>query len=240
MRTNLVASAFVIGTLLVPLTSYAEDSDKDRSSPGAFVKDSIITTKIKAKLAEEKIASTINIKVDTENKGFVQLSGTAKSQADVDKAGVIARSVEGVVSVENNIRVADMKTGEMRKGDMHSGGMHTAARGDKPSGEERVETRIKELHAKLQITPAQEEQWSKVAQVMRDNEKQMDTLIKTRAERAQMNAIDDLKSYAEITDAHADGMKRFTPVFETLYDTMSEPQKKNADAVFRHGGRKIS
>lgn len=89
------------------------------------------------------------------------------------------------------------------------------------------------MYAKLKITPAQDEYWSKVSQVMRDNAKQMDTLTKTRTEKADMNAIDDLKSYREITDAHADGLKKFILVFETLYDKMSDVQRKNADAIFR-------
>ena len=38
-------------------------------------------------------------------------------------------------------------------------------------------------------------------------------------------------------DAHADGIKKFTPAFETLYVSMSDAQKKDADALFRHGGK---
>ena len=106
------------------------------------------------------------------------------------------------------------------------------------SGEGRIETRIKDMHAKLKITQAQEDQWAKVAQVMRDNEKAIEPLIKARAENAKtMTAVDDLKSYGEITDAHADGIKKFTPVFATLYESMSEAQKQEADALFRHGGK---
>ena len=108
----------------------------------------------------------------------------------------------------------------------------------KASAEDRVEARIKDMHAKLNITQAQEDQWTKVAQVMRDNEKTMEPLIKARQEHAKtMTAIDDLKSYAEITDAHADGIKKFTPVFSTLYASMSDAQKKEADGLFRHSGR---
>ena len=108
----------------------------------------------------------------------------------------------------------------------------------KASSEDRVETRIKDMHAKLKITQAQEDQWAKVAQVMRDNEKTIEPLIKARVENAKtMTAVDDLKSYAEITDAHADGIKKFTPVFATLYASMSDAQKKDADTLFHHHGR---
>jgi hypothetical protein len=96
------------------------------------------------------------------------------------------------------------------------------------------------MHDKLKITAVQEEQWGKVAQVMRDNEKQMDELIKTRAEKANMSAIDDLNSYGDITDAHADSIKKFTPIFKSLYDGMPDAQKKAADDIFRNGGRKAS
>jgi LTXXQ motif family protein len=109
----------------------------------------------------------------------------------------------------------------------------------KTSLEDRVEARIKDMHARLKITPAQEDQWAKVAQVMRDNEKAIEPLIKAREENAKtMTAVDDLKSYAEITDAHADGIKKFTPVFATLYASMSDAQKKDADTMFRHGGNR--
>jgi hypothetical protein len=50
----------------------------------------------------------------------------------------------------------------------------------KASKADRVETRIKELHTKLMITSEQEESWNKVAQVMRDDAKTMEDLIKAR------------------------------------------------------------
>jgi len=39
---------------MAPVIGYTADSDTDRSHPKTFVKDSVITTKVKAKLAEEK------------------------------------------------------------------------------------------------------------------------------------------------------------------------------------------
>jgi len=109
MNTKLTTSAVLIGALLLPAAGYTADYDTDRSSPKASVKDSVITTKIKAKLAEAKLASVLNIRVDTDNKGVVTLSGTAKTQEEADKAVAIARGVEGVVSVKNNIKVAARK-----------------------------------------------------------------------------------------------------------------------------------
>jgi hypothetical protein len=236
MNSKLYAFIFVAGAMFLPVAGHAADSDTDRTSPTAFVKDSVITTKIKAELAEQKLSSLLNISVDTDKNGMVVMKGTADNQAAIDKAVSIARSVSGVTSVRSTIRVAGAAA--------PAPGV-TGAAGAVPSGsgkavhEDRVEKRIKNMHAALHITQKQEEQWAKVAQVMRENAKSLDALTQARSDRAKsMTAVEDLKSYAEITDAHADGIKKFTPVFATLYDSMSDAQKKDADAMFRHGGRK--
>lgn len=91
--------------LFNPTLTYAADSDKDRSSSGNFVKDSVITTKIKAKLAADKLGSFVNIHVETDKDGAVLLTGNALTQESIDKATVIAKGVEGVTSVNNNIAV---------------------------------------------------------------------------------------------------------------------------------------
>lgn len=105
MNIKLVTTCLLAGALALPFAAYSADGDKDRSSPKTFVKDSVITTKIKAELAEEKMSSLVKIKVDTDDKGAVSLSGTAATQAAVDRAVAIARGVKGVTSVQNDIRV---------------------------------------------------------------------------------------------------------------------------------------
>jgi hypothetical protein len=104
---------------------------------------------------------------------------------------------------------------------------------------DRAELRIKDMHTRLKITETQEEQWAKVAQAMRDNAKTMDTLTQERAAHAKdVTAVDDLKSYGAIADAHADGIKKLIPPFTDLYAGMSDTQKKEADTLFRHGIKK--
>ena len=105
MKIKLATTCFVIGTLLAPVAAYAADGDSDRTHPMTFVKDSVITTKIKAKLAEEKMSSLAHIKVDTDAKGAVVLRGKVKTQEEADKAVSIARETEGVTSVKSNIRI---------------------------------------------------------------------------------------------------------------------------------------
>jgi periplasmic protein CpxP/Spy len=105
----------------------------------------------------------------------------------------------------------------------------------RPTQEERVEARIKALHAELKITPDQEQEWGAVAQVMRDSARNIDELSQKRTtDRSKMSAVDNLRSYQAIADAHADEMNKLVPAFSALYDKMSDAQKKNADMVFNH------
>jgi hyperosmotically inducible protein len=105
MRYKLATTCFVIGSVLAPVAAYAADSDTDRSHPATYVKDSVITSKIKTKLAAEHLGSAKHIRVDTDKNGVVWMSGTANSQAEADKAVAIARDTEGVKSVNSKIKV---------------------------------------------------------------------------------------------------------------------------------------
>ena len=109
MKHKLTTTLMIVGVLLGPVVAVsvaaAEDSDADRSHPKAFVKDSAITTKVKAKLALEHITSLGNIHVDTDADGVVWLHGTAHTQKAVDKAVAIARETEGVKGVHSRITV---------------------------------------------------------------------------------------------------------------------------------------
>ena len=75
-----------------------------RESTGQYVDDSVITTKVKAAIFKEDTLKTMQINVKT-YKGVVQLSGFVNSAQSVKKAGEVARSVENVVSVENDLLV---------------------------------------------------------------------------------------------------------------------------------------
>ncbi|HET9018717.1 MAG TPA: Spy/CpxP family protein refolding chaperone [Acetobacteraceae bacterium] len=99
---------------------------------------------------------------------------------------------------------------------------------------ERVERHIAELHRRLHITSQEEAQWNAFAQVMRDNAARMDQAFQARrAQGPNMNAIEDLRSYAAVAQAHADDMQRLIPAFEALYQAMPQQQQKTADEVFR-------
>lgn len=75
-----------------------------KESTGEYIDDSVITTKLKTAILNEPTLSSNQISVET-FKGAVQLSGFVGSQAEIDKAGGLARDVKGVMSVKNDIRL---------------------------------------------------------------------------------------------------------------------------------------
>jgi osmotically-inducible protein OsmY len=75
-----------------------------RESTGEYVDDSVITAKVKTAIFNEPTLKTMQINVET-FKGDVQLSGFVDSAESVDKAEAVARNVNGVVSVKNDLVV---------------------------------------------------------------------------------------------------------------------------------------
>jgi periplasmic protein CpxP/Spy len=107
------------------------------------------------------------------------------------------------------------------------------------NAEERVEQRIKELHSQLQITPAEEPQWNEFAQVMRENARDMDQAFMQRAQQyPTMNAVQNMQSYEQISEQHAQRVQKLVPAFQKLYDAMPDQQKRLADQVFRANAEK--
>jgi hypothetical protein len=107
------------------------------------------------------------------------------------------------------------------------------------NAEERVENRINELHAQLRITPAERQQWDQFADVMRANARDMDQVLMQRSQQFQsMNALQNMQSYGQIADAHAQHVQKLVPAFANLYNAMSDQQKRVADQVFRENAEK--
>ncbi len=94
-------SLLVMSALALPLSAIAAEGDPVSTK----LSDTVITTKVKAELAKDKAVSASDIKVETDSEGLVQLSGTAKTQAEADQAVKLAKSVKGVTSVKNDIVV---------------------------------------------------------------------------------------------------------------------------------------
>ena len=102
---------------------------------------------------------------------------------------------------------------------------------------DRVEQRIADLHARLHITPDQQAQWDKFAQVMRDNAQKMHQTVEDRATKIKsMNASDNMLSYAQIATQHAQDLQNLASAFQPLYTSLSQDQQQTADAMFRDVG----
>lgn len=79
-------------------------SAEKQESAGEFIDDTVITTKVKAAILEEQGLKSAEINVET-FKGVVQLSGFVSSQERINKAVEIARRVDGVKSVKNDMHI---------------------------------------------------------------------------------------------------------------------------------------
>jgi osmotically-inducible protein OsmY len=75
-----------------------------REGTGEYIDDAVITTKVKAALAADPAVKATEVNVET-FKGAVQLSGFVSSQEAIRKAVELARNVEGVRGVKNNMVV---------------------------------------------------------------------------------------------------------------------------------------
>lgn len=99
---SMLKSLVVVSALSLPLASFAAEGD----SIGTKVSDSVITTKVKAVLAKDNKVDALDIKVDTDSDGMVELSGTA-NKAEAEKAVKLTKSVNGVTGVKDNITIVD-------------------------------------------------------------------------------------------------------------------------------------
>lgn len=75
-----------------------------QESTGEYLDDTTITTKVKGTLLNDPQVSGLAINIET-FKGTVQLSGFANSEGERQRAEELAESVEGVQSVQNDIRL---------------------------------------------------------------------------------------------------------------------------------------
>lgn len=78
--------------------------DSKESSMKGYAGDTATTSEVKAKLLADDIVPSRNVKVETTD-GIVQLSGTVESQAQSDRAESIAKAVDGVKSVKNDLKM---------------------------------------------------------------------------------------------------------------------------------------
>lgn len=98
IMASMLAASVACGSMVL-----ADESGS--STDHHFVKDSMITTKVKAKLASKHLSTLSKINVDTDENGVVWLSGSAPNKDAVDLATMLAKDTKGVTSVHNDIAV---------------------------------------------------------------------------------------------------------------------------------------
>ena len=102
MRIARSFSAVLSSLLIAALVACAPTAKKEGT--GEYIDDSLITGKVKAALVADPELKATEINVET-FKGTVQLSGFVSSPDDIPKAVQLARGIEGVKSVKNDIAV---------------------------------------------------------------------------------------------------------------------------------------
>jgi hyperosmotically inducible protein len=165
MKIKLSIAGLLLGAWLLPVAGNAADTpaksavppsanetpgaqmtDNQRAKPAHRsvhpVDDSVITTKIRAKLVKDKQTRADNVEIETVN-GAVDLTGTAGSKAKAARAVALARQVEGVKSVKNHIKITPPDTSAA--GDKRSDKDRTAVkrRSDQPGSDTWITTKVK-------------------------------------------------------------------------------------------------
>jgi hyperosmotically inducible protein len=102
MKTLVLSTCVALSTACA-MSAIGNPQDADSAKVGTYVKDSAITTKVKAKLAEKHLSTLTRISVDTDKNGVVWLSGTAPTKDAKDLAEMITKDTKGVTAVHNDI-----------------------------------------------------------------------------------------------------------------------------------------
>jgi len=84
--------------------SSQNSTQSNQEGVGEYIDDTVLTTKVKALIFDDSTLKSMEISVET-FKGVVQLSGFVSSQANIDRAVEIARSVSGVTLVKNDMQL---------------------------------------------------------------------------------------------------------------------------------------
>jgi hyperosmotically inducible protein len=109
VNSGIIKAVLAAAVVFGPVVALADERDADAKDVGrvttAYVQDSVITTKVKARLAAEHLTSLARIHVDTDANGVVYLSGTAQSQDAIDTAIRLARDTEHVRDVHSDLTV---------------------------------------------------------------------------------------------------------------------------------------
>ena len=103
VSSSVLAETNTMDNVQSTANSAGEKIDSSLNKVGNFMDDSSITAKVKAALVDDKNIKSAGISVKTDNK-VVTLSCVVESQAQAEHAVSIAKAVEGVKSVNNDLK----------------------------------------------------------------------------------------------------------------------------------------
>ncbi len=109
-------------------------------------------------------------------------------------------------------------------------GAHGPWHEHRPSAERFVPGRIAFLKAELKITPQQEPQWTKVAEAMRINARDIDA-VRAQLHAQPKDALQALEARSRFSEAMAKNNERLLVAFRPLYQSLSPDQKHMADEI---------
>ena len=93
-----------LASLILALTLAACAGTRQQESTGEYFDDTALTAKVKAVFINDPVVSALSVNVET-FKGVVQLSGFVKSTLERDRAVELARKVNGVKQVRNDVLI---------------------------------------------------------------------------------------------------------------------------------------
>ncbi len=102
MRKTLIA--LIAGTAMLGVAACS--ATRTQRAPGEHVDDAVLLTNVKSALVANPVTEAGEINVDV-NRGVVSLNGFVDSQNEKSKAGQVARDVDGVKEVRNNLSVKE-------------------------------------------------------------------------------------------------------------------------------------
>ena len=102
--TKFIRKLIALAGILFVAMALGCASTAKQEGTGEYVDDTVITTKVKAAILNEPALKSAEINVET-FKGVVQLSGFVTSRDAENTAVAVARKVEGVKSVKDDMRV---------------------------------------------------------------------------------------------------------------------------------------
>jgi len=109
---NKTLAALIAGTTMLGMAACS--ATRTQRTAGEQIDDATLLTSVKAALVQNPVTEAGEINVDV-NRGVVKLSGFVDTPKEKQKAADVARGVDGVQSVQNDIAVGDKSstTGEV-------------------------------------------------------------------------------------------------------------------------------